>query len=225
MRVPFTIDEFLDVFRRYNVSVWPAQWVLVMLAGVAIVLAVRDRPTGKRWVIAILAVLWFWMAAAYQLAIFASVNRVAVPFAGAFAIQGGVFTWLAFRATPPSDKPRSSAATVIGTLFTVYALLVYPALGYLFGHRYPAAPTFGVPCPTTIFTLGVLVWLGESIPRRLFVVPIAWAVVATSAAMTLGMTEDFGLLAAALVSVAWLIMQPSSLRWRRYHRNAPISNV
>ena len=174
MRLPFTIDQFLDVFRRYNLAVSPAQWVLVTLAVVAVVLAARDRLTTKRWVSAILALLWFWMAAAYHVAFFASVNRAAVAFAGAFAIQGGLFTWLAFRATPPSYRSRSSGATAIGALFIVYALLVYPALGYLLGHRYPAAPTFGVPCPTTIFTLGLLVWSGTSMPRRLLVIPLAW---------------------------------------------------
>ena len=33
MRLPFTIDQFLDVFRRYNLAVWPAQWVVVEPVG------------------------------------------------------------------------------------------------------------------------------------------------------------------------------------------------
>ncbi len=92
-------------------------------------------------------------------------------------------------------------------MFIAYALLLYPALGYLLGHGYPAAPSFGVPCPTSIFTLGLLVWAGPSIPRRLFAIPLAWSAVATSAAVTLGMIEDFGLLAAAVVTVGWLVFR------------------
>jgi Family of unknown function (DUF6064) len=206
MRLPLTIDQFLDVFRQYNDAVWPAQWILVTLALVAVVLAMRNRPGGDRWVSGILALLWFWMAAVYHLAFFAKVNRVAVTFAAAFAIQGIMFVWVAFRARPPSYRPRSTGATVIGALLIAYALLLYPALGYLLGHRYPSAPTFGVPCPTTIFTLGMIVWSSGSIPGRLLVVPLAWAIVGVSAAVNLGMTEDFGLLAAGMVSVAWILL-------------------
>jgi hypothetical protein len=210
MRLPFTIDQFLDVFSRYNVAVWPAQWGLAAAAVGAAVLAVRDRPNDHHVVSLILALLWLWMAAAYHLGFFVAVNPVAIAFGAAFAIQGVLFAWLAFRGPRASYRPRSPAAAVIGAVFMLYALVLYPALGYVLGHRYPAAPTFGVPCPTTIFTLGLVVWASESVPRWLLVVPLAWSAVATSAAVNLGMMEDFGLSAAAVVSVGWLVFG-----WRR----------
>jgi hypothetical protein len=206
MRLPFTIDQFLDTFRRYNDAVWPAQWILVALALAAVVLALRNRPGGDRWVSGILALMWFWMAAAYHLAFFADVTRGAVTFAAAFAMQGVLFVWITYRPRPPSYRPRSPATAIVGTALIVYALIVYPALGYLLGHRYPAAPTFGVPCPTTIFTLGMIVWSSGSIPWRLLVVPLAWCVVGVSAAVNLGMTEDLGLPVAGVVSVAWMLL-------------------
>jgi hypothetical protein len=86
-----------------------------------------------------------------------------------------------------------------------YALIGYPALGWAFGHRYPAAPTFGVPCPTTIFTLGLLLWGLERLPWRVVVVPLLWAGVGTSAAATLGITEDFGLPLAGIVTVGFVV--------------------
>jgi hypothetical protein len=97
-------------------------------------------------------------------------------------------------------RPRSSVTTISGALLILYALVAYPTLGYAFGRRYPAAPTFGVPCPTTIFTLALLVWASGSLPRRLRIVPLAWCLVGTSAAIKLGMTEDFGLLAAGIAT-------------------------
>ena len=93
------------------------------------------------------------------------------------------------------------AAAIIGAALLTYAVVGYPLLGYALGHRYPAAPTFGVPCPTTIFTLGLGVWAGASLPRRLLIAPLAWSIVGTSAAITLGMIEDLGLLAAAIATV------------------------
>jgi len=201
MRLPFTIDQFLDVFRRYNLAVWPAQWVLVVAGLTAVVLALRERGSASRWVSVILAVMWFWMAAAYHLLFFTGINPAAIAFAAAFAVQGALFAWVAFRTPVVTYRPRSSVARVIGAALIVYAMVVYPMLGYALGHRYPATPTFGVPCPTTIFTLGLVVWAGRTLPGRLLVVPLAWSVVETSAAVSLGMMEDFSLSAAAIVTL------------------------
>ena len=201
MRLPFTIDQFLDVFRRYNLAVWPAQWVLATLGVVAVVLALSERRHASRCVSAILSIMWFWMAAAYHLAFFAIINRAAIAFAAAFAVQGTLFAGLAFRGPRVTYRPRSRISSVIGAMLIAYAIIAYPVLGYAVGHRYPAAPTFGVPCPTTIFTLGLVVWAGKSLPWRVLIVPLAWSVVGTSAAITLGMLEDFGLLTATVATL------------------------
>ena len=203
MRLPFTVDQFLDVFRQYNLAVWPAQWALFALGVLAVLLGLKGRSTS-RWVSGLLALLWLWMAGAYHLAFFASINRAALLFATAFACQGLLFGWIAARRPDVSYRPTSSVAAILGALMVLYALVVYPVLGYIFGHRYPALPTFGVPCPTTILTLGFIVWAGPTLPRLVRVVPLAWAVVATSAAVSLGMVEDFGLLVAAIATVIHL---------------------
>lgn len=205
MSLPFTVDQFLDVFRRYNLAVWPAQEVLVTLGVVAVALAAYGRGASSRWVSAILALLWLWMAAVYHLAFFSAINRAALLFAAAFALQGALFAWMAIRDPSISYRPQSILTATLGIVILTYALLVYPTLGDAFGHRYPAAPTFGVPCPTTIFTLGLAVWAGRSLPRRALIVPLAWSLVAVSAATNLGMIEDFGLPVAA---IAVLILVP-----------------
>jgi hypothetical protein len=202
MRLPFTVEQFFDVFRRYNEAVWPAQWVLLALAGGAVVLSFRDRPADRRVVSALLAALWLWMAVAYHFAFFASVNRMAILFGVAFAAQAALFAGLAIGSRSPGYRPAGKVAGLAGTIVIAYALIGYPVLGHLLGHEYPMAPTFGVPCPTTIFTLGLLLWSNGRMPRRVFVIPVLWALVGTSAAATLGVTEDYGLLVAALVAVA-----------------------
>jgi hypothetical protein len=204
MSLPFTLDQFLDVFRRYNLAVWPAQWILVTVGVAAVVIAAYGRPQSSRWVSGILALLWLWMAVVYHVAFFSAVNRAALLFAAAFGVQALLFAWIAFRASGISYRPQSTASATIGAVLLLYALLVYPVIGYALGHRYPTAPTFGVPCPTTIFTLAFIVWASGSLPRRLLVVPLLWSVVGTSAALSLGMAEDFGLFAAAVAVVIWV---------------------
>lgn len=47
-----------------------------------------------------------------------------------------------------------------------------PSLGVAIGHTYPAQPTFGLPCPTTIFTFGLLLWVRPPVPWSLLVIPV-----------------------------------------------------
>ena len=150
MRLPFTIEQFLDVFRRYNEAVWPVQWVLASVGVIAIVLALRGDRRASRWVSVLLAMLWFWMAIAYHLSFFADLSRVGIIFGLAFGMQGALFSWLAARKHVSLYRPRSVATMSIGAVVIVYALILYPVLGSLIVHRYPASPTVGVPSSSVL---------------------------------------------------------------------------
>jgi hypothetical protein len=199
--MPFTIDDFLDVFRRYNEAVWPAQWVLVILALAAVVAAFRAR-WFTRAPMFILALLWLWIGIVYHLAFFRSINPAAVVFGALFIVQAGIFVWLAFRKPGVRFTVQRDAACLLGGLMIVFALIIYPSLGWLAGHRYPAAATFGLPCPTTVFTFGLMLWVHPPLSRRVLIIPVLWSVVATVAAFQLGMVEDFSLPLAAIVASA-----------------------
>src|SRR6476661_297348 len=75
MRPPFTVEQFLDVFRRYNEAVLPMQAVLV-LAGAAMLGSRR----ASRLALALLALLWLWMAVAYQLAFYTTLSALGYLF-------------------------------------------------------------------------------------------------------------------------------------------------
>ena len=199
--MPFTISEFLDVFRSYNEAVWPAQWILLILALTAVVAALRARWLTRAPAL-ILAVLWLWMGVVYHIGYFRVINPAAVVFGAAFMLQAGIFVWLAFRKPAVRFTAQRNAAGLLGGLMIAFALIIYPSLGWLAGHRYPAAPTFGLPCPTTVFTFGLLLWVQPALPRRVLVIPVLWSAIATTAAFQLGMVEDFSLPVAAIVAGA-----------------------
>jgi hypothetical protein len=69
------------------------------------------------------------------------------------------------------------------------------------GHDYPATPTFGLPCPTTIFTIGMLMLMTPSTPRWLYIAPLLWTLVGSTAAFLLGVYQDLGLVVAGLAGV------------------------
>lgn len=61
-------------------------------------------------------------------------------------------------------------------------------------------PAFGVaPCPTTIFTVGVLMTGPWRMVRWLLAVPFLWALVGGSAAVLPAVPQDTGLIATAAV--------------------------
>lgn len=199
-RIPFTADEFFGVFARYNTETWPVPlllgaggWAVVFLA------AVGWRHAGR--VSAIwLALLWLWMALVYHLMFFRSVNPVAWAFGAAFILQAALLLRVGLRGDlgfSGSLEERGDWGTVV----LLYALLAYPWIGTAIGHRYPASPTFGVPCPTTIYTLGLLLWSSGRIPLSLLIVPAGWTLIAASATMLFGVWQDLGLPAAMLVTI------------------------
>lgn len=56
-------------------------------------------------------------------------------------------------------------------------------------------PTFDLPCPTTIFTIGLLAFLKTSYPRSPYIVPVLWYFIGGQAAFLLEVPSDFGLIA------------------------------
>jgi hypothetical protein len=195
--MPFTIDQFFEVFARYNRGVWPAQIVLCALAALVVIAIVKAPDRAGRLVSAALALLWAWMAIAYHLRYFAAINPAARIFAGLF-LAGAV----AFALGPRLRfDPGFSLRGGMAWLLVLYALVGYPLIGSLLGQRYPAMPTFGLPCPTTIFTLGVLLLVRPPVPRLLFGVPILWSFLGAFAAFRLGVPEDLGLLVAGLAGL------------------------
>jgi hypothetical protein len=150
------------------------------------------------------------MAISYHWRFFTAVNPAARVFAAAFLLQALLLLWYGFQSGGLRFSPRDNFAGYAGGLLVIYALFAYPAVGVAAGQTYPALPTFGLPCPTTIFTFGVFLWLVPLIPWALLVIPSLWAIVAISAALSFGVTEDLMLPVAALITVAFAV-------WQRRH--------
>jgi len=203
MRVPFSTEQFFEVFTAYNQAVWPAQIALVLLGALVAVLAYQRPPQSGRFAGLGLALLWAWMGVVYHLWFFRAINPAAVAFGGLFILEALLLALWAVRQAPATAGPVSGPARWIGGALLAYAFLAYPLLGWLLGHRYPASPTFGLPCPTTIATLGVFLWVSPRPPCWVVVIPLLWVVVGSSAAFALGVREDLGLLAAGLAAIAW----------------------
>ncbi len=204
MQLPFSTEQFFNVFRQYNETVWPTQIILLMLALVAVALVIFPRRWSGVAISAILAFLWAWLGLAYHLAFFASVNPLAYVFSAVSVAGGIVFIWQGVVRRRLKFGMGRRARTLVGFVLVLFAVAVYPAWSIYAGHRYPALPTFGLPCPTTIFTLGMLAFLAPPHPRSPFLVPVLWCFVGSQAAFLLGVSQDLGLIVAGITGIALL---------------------
>jgi len=204
MKIPFTSDEFLAVFERYNEGVWPSQLVLYVLAVIALLAIYRNDKRGRQVLFAVLSLLWAWMGLVYHITYFSLINKAAYGFGVLFVIQGIVFAYVGIIRDKFRFDIRIDIYTIIGTAFVVYALIAYPLIGIVLGHMYPGSPTFGVPCPTTIFTFGVLLFSAHRVSFFVLLIPFLWSIVGFSAAFHLHIFEDIGLIISGLVSTVIL---------------------
>jgi len=209
--LPFTTEEFFAVFARYNTAIWPAQIGAEALGLAALILLFRSGPLASRVICLILAAFWLLMGTGYHLLFFTRINTLAYAFGLLFVaqaallfVEGMIRRQITFRAE--ADWRTCLAWALIG-----YALVIYPLIGLLGSHPYPMTPLFGVaPCPTTIFTLGLLLLSNAS--WRLFVIPLVWSVVGGSAAVLLAVPQDYGLILAGAIAPVLRFsqrMQPS----------------
>jgi hypothetical protein len=214
--LPFTQDQFVAVFVAYNEAVWPAPIAAYLLGGLAVYLAARRRELAARIVPGILGLLWLWNGVAYHWLYFRPINPAATVFGAAFVIQGLLLLVYGSALGRLGFATQAPLRHWAGLTLIAYAMLLYPLLGLAAGHVYPAAPVFGItPCPLTIFTFGVLL-LANGSPWLLVVVPALWSVVGGSAAVLLGVPEDWMLPVAGLITVALMV-------WTARHRRPTLA--
>jgi hypothetical protein len=204
MNLPFTQEQFLEVFKIYNLTVWPAQTILILLALVLLLVLFKKNNYSNKIISIGLAILWLWMGMIYHIIFFSKINNAAYLFGSLFIIQAGLLLYYGIVKKELMYTYRNNFIGVISIIFFLYALIFYPLLGYQFGHLYPSTPTFGLPCPTTIFTFGMIILL-ENRKNIIFIIPIVWSLVGFTAAIKLGIYQDIGLLIAGLLSVIILL--------------------
>ncbi len=212
MKLPFTTEQFLEVFRLYNETVWPLQIIFYFIAIYCLYAIFRKTAFSDKLIFLFLVMIWLWMGIVYHIIFFASINTAAYLFGSLFILQALVFVYDGLIENRLMFEFTGSIYNYAGAVLVVFGLAVYPVLGYLLGHRYPDSPTFGVPCPTTIFTFGMLLFLKSRIPYLLAAIPFVWSLIGFTAAFTLDIYEDTGLLASGVITMTLIIIKNSKLK-------------
>ncbi|MDY0081278.1 MAG: hypothetical protein GX452_10550 [Ignavibacteriales bacterium] len=212
MELPFSVEQFFDVMRAYNETVFPVQFLFyIPVLFILRSLFRKEKKSGPN-VLYILSFFWMWIGVIYHIVFFTSINKAAYGFGILFILQGILFFVYSLRKEKLTFAYSKDISGIAGIVLIVYALIIYPVTGYFFGHRYPYSPTFGLPCPTTIFTWGVLLLSEKRIPYPMIIIPFLWSVVGLSAAVNIRVYEDFGLIISGLIAVGLIIVKNRSLK-------------
>jgi len=206
MALPFTTRDFFAVFAGYNAEIWPAQIVAYLLGGLVLIAVTLRWRHAASFALGVLAVFWAWNGIAYHFYHFAIINPAAYGFTALFLAQAGLLAAAAFYSEPLRVEPARPLYAVVAWALILYAVAVYEWLGHLAGHGLMDGPMFGVaPCPTAIFTIGILLLLRGAGLTVLAIIPIIWGLIGTTAAFLLNVPEDLGLtVGAAALAARWI---------------------
>jgi hypothetical protein len=162
-----------------------------------VALRLSARRPHDRWISALVVAHWAWSALAYHVAFFTRINPAAWLFAGLFVGQAVLFFRVGVVQRRLSFAPWGNAWAPLAWGLIAYSL-AYPLI----------IPTFGLPCPTTIFTAGVLML---ATPRcwSLSIVPVIWSAIGGSAAFLLGVPADVALPVAGIALAIFSVRGPT----------------
>ena len=200
MRVPFTFDEFLEMLERFNTGWWPAQLVMYSLAVVAIYFAIRKTSYSGKIVTAILAFFWIWVGTVFNLLYFSRLYPMAYLFVVLYILEGIILAAAGLFGNRLTFRVKADLYGLVGAILIVYALIGYPLIAHFTGRSYPYLLLTGMmPCPTAIFTLGLLLWTEKPVPKIVPVIPVVYALTGF-VPVKLGVVEDIGLIVAGIVT-------------------------
>jgi hypothetical protein len=214
--MPFTARQFFEIFEKYNEFVFPLQAVLIPAAAACVFLVFGKNKVFDRIIAAFLAILWLWAGIVYHLLFFTQINPVAYVFGALFVFEGALFFYLGVVKERLRFGLENNFSGRLGVIFIAYALIVYPVISSLLGHGFPFSPTFGAPCPTAIFTFGLLMLTDRRLPLYVLIIPFLWAGLGAIAALSFGIYEDFGLPASA-VGATFFVLRRYFARQRRFN--------
>jgi uncharacterized protein DUF6064 len=198
----FSPRTYYRLFELYNVAILPLQVLALALGAAILFLLLRDTAWRGRAVAAILAACWLWVAGAYLLARYDTINWAASYFAVGFAIEALLLVWAGIIRDRLRFRPRPDWVGGAGIGIFLFALAVYPLIGRLIGRPWLQVEVFGVmPDPTAIATLAVLVaarrphWL-------LLVIPLLWCAISGATLWSMAAPDALIVPAAALIAFA-----------------------
>jgi hypothetical protein len=206
MNISLTLEQMLSVFKAYNTATWPVQVIACMLGITAVFLTTKQLKNSNRIISAILSFIWLWTGIAFCIFYWAPVFTPSYAYAVLYIIQGIIFFAGIFK-PKLSFRFEGSIYSIIGTIFVAYSLIGYLLVGYFLNHIYPQSVSIVLaPCPTVVFTFGMLLMTDKKVPKYILLIPLLWSVCGIIP-VHLGVLEDIGLIIAGVAGTILIIVR------------------
>jgi hypothetical protein len=205
-----TLDQFLQMIADYNNAFWPLQFATYALGIVALLFAIWKSKYSSKVVTGILAFFWLWVGIIFNWLYFSKLFPLAISFAVLFAIQGILLVAVGIFREDLSFRVKPDLYGIIGGILILYGMVGYPLIEYLLGRGYPSLLSFGmVPCPTTVFTLGLLLWTDKKPPKYILIIPFLYTL-SGPLPVYLGIVEDVGMIVLGIAATILLLYRDRS---------------
>jgi Family of unknown function (DUF6064) len=204
----FSPRTYYRLFELYNSAIWPLQLVALALGVVILVLLLRDvllRDVAWRGraIAAMLAACWLWVAWAYFVKRYETINWAADYFAIGFAVEALLLVWSGIALDRLRFRPTRDLIGLAGLCIFLFALFVHPLIGPLAGRAWLQVELFGVaPDPTAVATTGVLV-AAHRTHWELLVIPLLWCAISGATLWTMQSTD--ALVVPAVATLAFVL--------------------
>jgi hypothetical protein len=195
----FSARTYRRLFELYNTEVWPAQLGAGVLGVVLLAAACRRQPPFAAATVGVLVVAWLWVAWAFHLRRYATINTAAPWFAAAFVLEAVLLGGCALAGVRWRESTAHGARGRIGLALLAFAVLGLPLLGATLGRPWTQAEVVGIaPDPTALATLGTLLLVNHrhaAGPRRTWIgrlawpLPILWCVISGATLWTMDAPE------------------------------------
>lgn len=207
----FSPRTYYRMFELYHAQIWPVH--VVVLASVLVIAALlrREEEWRGRVIAGLLAAWWLWVAIAFHLERYATINWAARYFAALFAIQGLLLVWhgVVRRRFHFGLSRQPAAYLAVGLLLV--AFVFEPIAGLIAGRTWRQLEIFGVtPDPTAIATMAFLALSTPRAHRALLVIPVAWCAIGGATLWALGSPEAWVVLLAGLSGLVLTIRRASA---------------
>ena len=217
-----TLERFLDYTRIYNQDLYPAQYLMLGLGLITILLVFFRTERSSRFISAILAFFYGWIGIQFYMVYFKEFMPIPFVFAILFILQALIFILEGTVRNRISFRFKADLYGLTGTLLLLYAIFGYQALEYILGRGYPEILSFGMfPCPTVIFSLGILLWTEKKFPSYILIFPIINALSGFIPAFMIGIIEDIGLIISGLLVLFLLSRRDKYLIFRKIKKEGP----
>lgn len=172
----FSPRTYYRLFELTNQELWPLHLLMAALGLVILSVWWRNAWHG-RLIAAILAAVWLFVAWAYLLTRYDTINWAATYFAAGFAIEALLLLWTGVVRNRLTLHPASEIAGAAGLCIVLFGLVIEPLIGLMLGRPWTQVEVFGIaPDPTVTVTLGVLV-AAEQRNRHLLLIPLLWCAI------------------------------------------------